>query len=410
MTDPKVLVIGAGITGLNCARHLQNAGVSVLVLEGNDYVGGRIKTSVNQGFVIDEGFQVLLDSYPELRSIPGVNRLQLKAFPSGARLVSGKISGLLLNPYDSPLIFIKNLVRFPLQIHDILVLWSIWRESAGISDAFYKEKETESTMAYLLRKGVRKDLIDSFFRPFFGGVFLDPKLETGSRYFLWLFRKFGQGKACLPSGGMAKFPQWLAGSLLPNSIITGQRAEVNVNGEVISEDGRKWIPQVVVVSTGLTSEKNPSSVTRMAHTVYLQSNRSSSPPDRFIWLNGNPDAHVLHLCFPDAIQPDYAPNGKSLCALSIEPQGAEIGKERFEDWLLPQLIRDFPDLEWSSWTYLTETRVPKALPSYSGGTESAFKRKGNVWEAGDVFTYPSINGALESGRKAAEDILRSGLV
>lgn len=409
MIDPKVVIIGAGIAGLNCAYHLQQAGVPVVVFEKESSVGGRIKSSVYQGFIIDEGFQVLLDSYPELRSFNQLERLRLKPFPSGARLVSGNISGILLNPYDSPSFFIKNLIHFPLRPVDFWVLWSIWRDSARVSDVFYAEKESESTMAYLKRKGVRQELLDAFFRPFFGGVFLDPELETGSRYFLWLFRKFGQGKACLPAGGMARFPAQLAESLLPGTVQTGLRLSVEKDeGEVLIDHGKRLSPSVLVIATGTT--ETPAADTRMAHTVYLKCSGAQGKWGSLIWLNGNPKGLVLHLCFPSLIQAGYAPDDSSLCAISILPQKEKIGEEGFRNLLLPQLQADFPDVDWASCTFLTETLVPRALPKYGSGSPQAFGRKGTVWEVGDAFTYPSINGALESGRKAAEDILKSGLV
>ena len=45
MVAPKsVLVIGAGLAGLACARTLQDASVDVVVLEARDRVGGRVWT------------------------------------------------------------------------------------------------------------------------------------------------------------------------------------------------------------------------------------------------------------------------------------------------------------------------------------------------------------------------------
>ncbi len=42
--DPEVIVIGAGLAGLNAALELQDAGIDVLVLEASDRVGGRVLT------------------------------------------------------------------------------------------------------------------------------------------------------------------------------------------------------------------------------------------------------------------------------------------------------------------------------------------------------------------------------
>ena len=59
-----VLVVGAGISGLVAAVELKRRGFSVQVLEASDNVGGRIRTDVVDGFLLDRGFQVLLTAYP----------------------------------------------------------------------------------------------------------------------------------------------------------------------------------------------------------------------------------------------------------------------------------------------------------------------------------------------------------
>ena len=57
---PNVVIIGAGLAGLACARRLTNAGFTCTVLEASDGIGGRVRTDRIDGFQLDRGFQVFL--------------------------------------------------------------------------------------------------------------------------------------------------------------------------------------------------------------------------------------------------------------------------------------------------------------------------------------------------------------
>ncbi|MEO7143186.1 MAG: FAD-dependent oxidoreductase, partial [Bryobacteraceae bacterium] len=69
MKQVDVAIVGAGLAGLCCARRLTEAGVSCLVLEASDGIGGRMRTDQVDGFLLDRGFQVLLTAYPEAQNI-----------------------------------------------------------------------------------------------------------------------------------------------------------------------------------------------------------------------------------------------------------------------------------------------------------------------------------------------------
>ena len=81
-----VLVVGAGIAGLTCARELERSGLEVEVLEASDAVGGRVRTDVVDGFRCDRGFQLVNPAYPALRDLVDVGALELRQFAAGAAL------------------------------------------------------------------------------------------------------------------------------------------------------------------------------------------------------------------------------------------------------------------------------------------------------------------------------------
>ncbi|HBU02146.1 MAG TPA: hypothetical protein DEB20_06335, partial [Acidimicrobiaceae bacterium] len=51
-----VIIVGAGLAGLACARTLTAAGIGVQVIEASDGVGGRVRSDHVDGFILDRGF------------------------------------------------------------------------------------------------------------------------------------------------------------------------------------------------------------------------------------------------------------------------------------------------------------------------------------------------------------------
>lgn len=66
---PRVIVVGAGVAGLVAAKRLAEEGVSVDIFEASDGVGGRIRSDVVDGFILDRGFQVFIEAYPMCRKL-----------------------------------------------------------------------------------------------------------------------------------------------------------------------------------------------------------------------------------------------------------------------------------------------------------------------------------------------------
>ena len=89
-----VVVVGAGLAGLACARALTTAGLDVRVVEAGDAVGGRVRTAHVDGYTLDRGFQVLNTGYPELQRLVDLDALDLRSFDAD---LSGKKARLALD-------------------------------------------------------------------------------------------------------------------------------------------------------------------------------------------------------------------------------------------------------------------------------------------------------------------------
>jgi len=78
--DAEVIVIGAGLSGLNAAFLLQQQGMDVLVLEGSQRIGGRVYTLDDQPHTPDAGgSEFSVKSYARILDM--INRLGLEAIP-----------------------------------------------------------------------------------------------------------------------------------------------------------------------------------------------------------------------------------------------------------------------------------------------------------------------------------------
>ncbi len=82
-TKCDVVVIGAGLAGLSAARRIAVSGRSVCVVEANDDIGGRVRTDVIDGLILDRGFQLYNPAYDEGARILDLKALQLQSLTSG---------------------------------------------------------------------------------------------------------------------------------------------------------------------------------------------------------------------------------------------------------------------------------------------------------------------------------------
>ena len=120
MEDVDCIVVGAGLSGLACAQTLIQNSKSVRVLEASNVPGGRVATETMNGFRLDRGFQVYLDSYPEGQRFLNYSSLEFGAFEPGALVAWGGRLVPVSDPWRRPFAAIRSVLSGAVGMPDAL--------------------------------------------------------------------------------------------------------------------------------------------------------------------------------------------------------------------------------------------------------------------------------------------------
>ena len=394
-----IIVLGAGLSGLACARKLASHGQQVLLIEAKSKVGGRVSSRrTANGFLIDEGFQVLLSSYPELQAMVSLKSLKLRPFFSGALIFDGQGLGLLANPFRHPG-RIRETLKFPYaSLKDKCLVGSLM-----ISAQSFRNDQplgSQSTLDFLKEYGFSSSFIDNFWIPFLSGVYLDPNLSIGAGFFRFLIRCFGWGEVCLPEEGMEQLPIQIASRLPQGSIRLNTRSKSWTATEVTLESGEKIESAQVICAFDEREQNHGGKPLFRKVTTYYFTSPQLNGLGWEKWLILVPPRlgmTITHMALISSVSQSYGLNEKPLLSVSV------IGSNSSDQSQVAQEVEKIAgkslSLEW-----VTTTEVPRALPILSK-EPAGFELKEGVIYCGDRYASPSINGALRSGRLAAQTCL-----
>lgn len=408
MPDRDVLIVGAGLAGLACARRLAQAGVSFLILEASDGVGGRVRTDEVDGFRLDRGFQVLLTAYPEARAVLDFGALRLHAFAPGALV---RYHGRFY-PVGDP--WRDRASIWPTLLSPVARWGDYWRLMRLRREVLRKSLEEilsapETTVLAALRgRGFSRRFIDYFFRPWIGGAMLDTTLSGSSRMFEFLFRMFALGDAAVPESGMGAIPAQLARALPPNCLRLGARVEAVEHGAACLAGGERLTASAVVVASDgaeaarlLRLERAPA-----WHSAWCFYFAAKEPPfeEPLLALSGAGRGPITNLAVMSNVAPGYAPPGEHL--ISATAAGFEMRDAGTLGSAVRAQLRRWFGAAAEEWRLLRHYHIEHALPAVpSIEPAKAPIIASGIFVCGDWRTIPSIHGALESGRLAAEAVL-----
>ncbi|WP_261361501.1 NAD(P)/FAD-dependent oxidoreductase [Rubinisphaera sp. JC750] len=407
-----VIVVGAGLAGLACGMKLHKAGIPFRIFEASDAVGGRVRTDEKDGFLLDRGFQVLLTAYPAAQELLDYKTLDLRTFEPGAEIWTGRSFECISDPFRRPGSIWQTARARVGSVLDKLRIGQLRLDVMRTSLSSLFERDETTSHEALRKYGFSDELIETFFRPFFGGIFLEKDLTTSSRMLQFVYRMFSQGEAALPAGGMGEIPRQMA-SRLPSGTITLNTAVVGFDenrvtlgdGTTIEHDGIVLAVEEPALSKFLPDwpDRGPRPAVRC---LYFS---ASKPPVKrnVLVLNGAGRGLVNNVAVPSQLSDRYAPAGKSLVSVSVVASESKQSDAELAGAVQQELESWFGE-DVQSWKLVAGYNIPDSLPSQSSiplALPQSVAIPPYLTLAGDYMLHGSQQGALESGVRAAEAIV-----
>lgn len=398
-----VVVVGAGLAGLAAAARLQDAGLDVVVVEQAGAVGGRIRTDVVDGFRLDRGFQLVNPAYPEAQRVVDLDALDLQAFPAGLVACRGDKRYPLGDPRRMPAA-IRSGLTAPVGSMKEKLAFGTWAAGLGFRSADSIRSTADRPLLEELKARGIDSLTEQVLRPFLSGVLADEDLSSSQRMVSMLLRSFARGAPSVPAAGMQAIPDQLATRLQAGSLHLGVRVGAVGSGFVDSEAGRISALAVVVAVNGAVAGALgvPGSPTRSLTTWWYAVDH---PPSHRALLHVDAERRgpLANTVVMTNAAPSYSATGRPLVAataVGLHPDG-EPAARRHAGVLF--------GADPAQWELLRTDEIEHALPAHPAGQplQQRVDLGDGLFVAGDHRDTPSIQGALVSGRRAADAVLAS---
>jgi hypothetical protein len=191
---------------------------------------------------------------------------------------------------------------------------------------------------------------------------------------------------------MDQLPRRLAAGL---SVLTSSPVLSAAAGRVTAADS-EWLADDVIVAVDDPSQLVPTASATRWRALTTWYFAAADLPRRHTMLLVSPDVRLANVAVMSDVAPSYAPAGRRLIAASAVGFHDSVEAEQWAREDASRMLAVAPgELE-----VIAHYPIATALPEVAGGRAPAVTS--GLVLAGDHRQGPSINGALASGRRAAE--------
>ncbi|MFW6320422.1 MAG: NAD(P)/FAD-dependent oxidoreductase [Halohasta sp.] len=416
-----VVVVGGGLAGLVAARHLAEGGADVTVYEQRETVGGRVRSRRVEGFTLDYGFQVLFTAYPAVRRELDLDALDLRTFKPGAVIARPGQRSVLSDPLRDPKATIASLTNSEVSFADKLRTLALRQDLSTRDYESLLRRPDASIREWLREWGFSERYLSNFIAPFYGGITLDRSLGTSKRVFEYTFKALSDGQSALPADGMGAITRQLAdrvreaGATIETGEAVTELKRKRRHAVVVTEEDRRVVDAVVVATPPRVAGRltgNEAIPTEGIGCVTQHYRLPDAPPletGKRLLLNAG--ASEPNTIVPlSEIAPEYAPGDDLLLnATFLGDDPFETPSDELAETTRETLAAWYPERSFEALDVLATDRIEFAQFAQPPGVHDSLPdvRDGGrrTYLAGEYTEWSSIQGAMKSGREAAEAVL-----
>ena len=381
----EVLIVGAGLAGLNAAINLEAAGVDVRVIESSDRAGGRVASDVIDGFICDRGFQLINAQYPALQELNVLRELDFIEAPRVIEVCLGDRRHVIGDPRQVPWTALNRATgTIPEKI--ALLRFIVGRTKPG------------NSIGLALRS--TGTCYERVLRPFLQGVFLTDPDNVDATYGHSIIKSFVNGRPGVPRNGVGELSKALAHRV--SNIVYNTRVDGIEKASVHTNNGTYTANKILIATDATTATQllDLTEVPRMAGCITWYHAVSENPSGNGqLVVDGQRRGPIINSVVMSDVSSSYAPANQHLVSTTTDLNVTESDVRRH--------LAILWGVDTYAWQFIAKYEIPAALPIHNVGRalSQSMRINDHHFVAGDHRTVPSQQGALFSGRLAAQLIL-----